>query len=70
MTRRIRVAASPARVAAQTGPIPAGKHLAQRMPMPYREDRRDLRVRIVSGLALILPAVAVVIALASGVFHG
>jgi hypothetical protein len=71
MAKRIRVAASPARVAAQTGPIPAGKHLADRMPMPWAaEPRTTRRAPIVAGLAVLLPIAALVVGALSGAFGG
>jgi len=71
MAKRIRVAASPARVAAQTGPIPAGKHLADRMPMRWSEEpRRSWCGPILGALAALLPVGLLVGAGLSGVLGG
>lgn len=71
MVKRIRVAASPARVAAQTGPIPAGKHLADRMPMRWTEEpRRSLRGPIIAGASALLPLAVLVWGLTSGALGG
>ena len=69
-TRRIRVAASPARVAAQTGPIPAGQHLADRMPMRWTEERRSRRGPVVAGIAGAVPLGLLAWAALSGVLGG
>jgi len=73
MTRRVRIAASPARVAAQTGPIPAGEHLAKRIPMPYRDTaqaKRERRLRVGVGLVGLVPVTLAAAAILSGVFGG
>jgi len=70
MAKRIRVAASPARVAAQTGPVAAGQHLAERMPMPWSAERASRRGPIVGGVAAAVPLALLVWAALSGVLGG
>lgn len=70
MAKRIRVAASPARVAAQTGPIPAGQHLADRMPMPWAAERATRRGPILGAVAAVLPLGLLAWAALSGVLGG
>lgn len=67
MTRQVRVAVTPARVAAKTAPVPAGRHLARQMPLGYARGVRR-RLPLAAGLVGLVPVVLVVVGLTSGAF--